>query len=107
MLEAGIAVNSKTLEEQFPGRSSEAIKMWQSEEYKRVLESLNSAYGTHYGPAGGSSSSSACATGIHDGMVDGGDSPEAQATFSSPLMPSQVTQEQPEMRALGPQTTDC
>jgi len=34
MLEAGIVVNSKTLAEQFPGRSSEAIKkMGQSEDY--------------------------------------------------------------------------
>ena len=38
MFEAGIAVNSKTLAEQLPGRSSEAIKkMRQSEEYKRIL----------------------------------------------------------------------
>lgn len=38
MLEAGIEVNSKTLAEQLPGRSSEAIKkMPQSEEYKRIL----------------------------------------------------------------------
>ena len=33
-------------------------------------------------------------------------SPEAQATFSSPSMLSQVTQEQPEIGALGPQTND-
>ena len=38
MFEAAIALNSKTLAEQLPGRSSEAIKkMWQSEEYKRIL----------------------------------------------------------------------
>ena len=54
MLEAGIVVNSKTLGEQFLGRSSEAIKkMRQSEEYKRILESLTSAHGMHNGPAGG------------------------------------------------------
>ena len=60
----------------------------------------------HDGPTGGSSSSSACDIGTHDGRVDGGDSPEAQATFSSPSMPSQVTQEQPEIGALGPQMND-
>ena len=32
----------------------------------------------------------------------GDDSPEVQATFGSPSMPSQVTQEQPEIGALGP-----
>ena len=54
MLEEGTAVNSKTLAEQFPGRSSEAIKkMLQSERYKRILESLTSVHGTHDGPAGG------------------------------------------------------
>ena len=31
---------------------------------------------------------------------------QAQATFSSPSMPSQVPQEQPEIGALGPQTND-
>lgn len=107
MLEARIAVNSKTLAEQLLGRSSEAIKkMRQSEEYKRILQSLNSAHGMHDGTAWGSSSSSACAIETHDGRVDGGDSPEAQATFGSPSMPSQVAQEQPEIRALGPQTND-
>ena len=60
----------------------------------------------HNSPAGASSSSSACAIGTHDGRVDRGDSPEAQATFSSPSMSSQVTQEQPEIGALGPQTND-
>ena len=43
---------------------------------------------------------------MHDGRMDGGDSPEVQATFGSPSMPSQVTQEQPEIGALGPQMTD-
>ena len=53
-LEAGIAVNSKTFEEHFLSRSSEAIKkMRQSEEYKRILESLTSAHGIYNGPAGG------------------------------------------------------
>ena len=38
MFEAAIAVKSKTLAEQLPGRSSEAIKkMRQSVEYKRIL----------------------------------------------------------------------
>ena len=38
MFDAGIAVNSKTLAEQLPRRSSEAIKKTrQSEEYKRIL----------------------------------------------------------------------
>ena len=72
----------------------------------RILLSLNSAHGTHDGPAGGSSSSSACAIGTHDGREDGGYSPEAQPTFGSPSMPPQVTQEQPEIGALGPQTND-
>ena len=75
MVEAGIAVTSKTLAEQFPSRSSEAIKkMLQSVEYKRILESLTSVHGTQDGPAGGSASSLAGATGTQDGRVDGVDS---------------------------------
>ena len=41
-----------------------------------------------------------------DGRVDGGDSPEAHASFSASTLPSQVTQERPEAGTLGPETTD-
>ena len=106
MVEAGIAVNSKTLAEQFPSRSSEAIKkMRQSVEYERILESLSGVHGMHDRPAGGNASSLAGATRTHDGRVDGGDSPEAHATFGATSMPSQVTHKQPEPRVSRPQTT--
>ena len=71
-VEVGIAVNSNTLAEQFPSRSSEAIKkMRQSAEYKRILESLSGMHGMKDGPAGGSASSLAGATRTHDSRVDG------------------------------------
>ena len=103
MVEAGIAVNSKTLVEQFPRRSSEAIKkMRQSAEYKRVLESLSGMHGTQDGPAGGV----LLLWRVHDGRVDGGDSLEAHATFGATSIPSQVTHEQFEVGVSRPQTTD-
>ena len=61
---------------------------------------------TQDSPVGGSSSSLAGANGTLDSRVDGGDSPEAHASFGASSLPSQVTQEQPEARTLGPQTTD-
>ena len=80
--------------------------MRQSVEYKRILESLTDVHGTQDGPAEGNVSSLAGATGTQDGRVDGGDSPETHATFGSTSMPSQVTHEQPETGASGPQMTD-
>ena len=67
---------------------------------------LTGAHGTNDDPAGGSASSLA-GHGTHDCEVDGGDSPEAHATFSATSLPSlEVTREQPETGASGPQMTD-
>ena len=69
------------------------------------MESLSDVHGIQDRPAGGNASSLAGATRTHDGRVDGGDSPEAHATFGATLMPSQVTHEQPETGVSRPQTT--
>ena len=107
MVELGLTVTSKTMAEQFPSRSSEAIKkMRQSAEYRRILESLTGAHGTQDGPTGGSASSLA-GLGTHDGRVDEGDSSEAHAAFGASSLPSlEVTREQPEIGVSGPQMTD-
>ena len=107
MVELGLTVTSKTMAEQFPSRSSEAIKkMRQSAEYRRILESLTGAHGTQDGPAGESASSLA-GLATHDGRVDEGDSSETHATFGASSLPSlEVTREQPEIGVSGPQMTD-
>ena len=107
MVELGLTVTSKTMAEQFPSRSSEAIKkMQQSAEYRRILESLTGTHGTQDGPTGGSASSLAGLR-THDGRVDEGDSSEAHAAFGASSLPSlEVTREQPEIGVSGPQMTD-
>ena len=107
MLGLGLTVNSKTMAEQFPSRSSESIKkMRQSVEYRRILESLTGAHGTHDDPAGESASFLA-GHGTHDGGAEGGDSSEAHATFGATSLPSlEGTQDQPDTGASGPQMTD-